>query len=46
MIFHKTQMYATHITIVIEVGVECMCSNTNVIESHGKYTYEQTICWK
>jgi len=42
MIFHKVQMYATHI-VVMEVGVECMCSSTNAIESQSKYTHEQTI---
>ncbi len=26
MIFHKAQMYATHIVVITEVGVECMCS--------------------
>jgi hypothetical protein len=29
--------------VVMEVGVECMCSNTNAIENQGKYTHEQTI---
>jgi hypothetical protein len=43
MIFHKVQMYATHIVVVMEVGVECMCSSTNAIESQCKYTHEQTI---
>jgi hypothetical protein len=37
MIFHKVQMYATHIVVVIEAGVECMCYNTNALESQGKY---------
>jgi len=43
MIFHKTQMYGTHIVVVMEVGVECMCFNTYALESQGKYTHEQTI---
>jgi hypothetical protein len=43
MIFHKLQMYATHIVVVMEVGVECMCFSTNAIETQGKYTHEQTI---
>ncbi len=43
MVFHKVQMYATHIVVVMEVVVECMCSNTNAFESQGKYTHEQTI---
>jgi len=55
MIFHKTQMYATHIVVVMEVGVECMCSNTYAFESQGKYIHElkplimnkiNYICWK
>jgi hypothetical protein len=46
MIFHKVQMYATHIIVVIEAGDECMCSNINAIENLSKYTHEQTICWK
>jgi hypothetical protein len=36
-------MYTTHIVVVMEVGVECMCSNTNAFESQRKYTHEQTI---
>ncbi len=43
MTFHKVQMYTTHIVVVMEVGVECMCSNTNAFESQRKYTHEQTI---
>ncbi len=43
MTFHKVQMYATHIVVVMEAGVECMCSNTNAFESQGKYIHEQTI---
>ncbi len=33
LVFHKVQIYATHIVVVMEVGVECMCSNTNALES-------------
>jgi hypothetical protein len=36
-------MYATHIVVVMEVDVECMCSITYAFESQGKYTHEQTI---
>ncbi len=43
MIFHKAQMCATHIIVVVEASVECMCSNTYALESQGKYTHEQTI---
>jgi hypothetical protein len=43
MTFHKIQMYATHIVVVMEANVECMCSNTNAFESQGKYIHEQTI---
>ncbi len=43
MTFHKIQMYGTHIVVVMEAGVECMCFNTNAFESQGKYTHEQTI---
>ncbi len=43
MIFHKVQMYTTHIVIVMEAGVECMCYSANAFESQGKYTHEQTI---
>ncbi len=43
MTFHKLQMYATHIIVVMEVGVECMGFSTNALESQGKYTHEQTI---
>jgi hypothetical protein len=28
MILHKTQMCVTHIVVVLEAGVECMCSKT------------------
>ncbi len=42
MVFHKTQMYVTHIIVVMEAGVECTCSNTYALESQGKYI-EQTI---
>ncbi len=42
MIFHKTQMYATHIVVVMEASDKCMCSNTYAFESEGKYTHEQT----
>jgi len=28
IIFHKTQMYITHIVVVMEASVECMCSST------------------
>jgi hypothetical protein len=40
---HHIQMDATHIVVVMEVNVECMCSSTNAIESQGKYIHEQTI---
>ncbi len=43
MVFLKVQMYATHIVVVMEVVVECMCSNTNAFENQGKYTHENTI---
>jgi hypothetical protein len=43
MIFHKVQMYATHIVFVMEAGVECMCFSINAFESQGKYIHEQTI---
>jgi hypothetical protein len=44
MIFHKTQMYATHIVVVVmEVGAKCMCSNTYAFENQGKYIHEQTM---
>jgi hypothetical protein len=36
-------MYATHIVVVMEASVECMCSNTNALESQSKYIHEQTI---
>jgi hypothetical protein len=36
-------MYATHVVVVIEVGVKCMCSSTNAFESQGKYIHEQTV---
>jgi hypothetical protein len=32
-------MYATHIVVVMEANVECMCFNKN----QGKYIHEQTI---
>jgi hypothetical protein len=34
-------MYAIHIVIVMEAGVECMWSNTNALDSQGKYIQEQ-----
>jgi hypothetical protein len=40
MFFHKAHMYATHIVVVMEAGVECMYSITNALESQSKYTYE------
>jgi hypothetical protein len=43
MTFHKLQMYATHIIVVMEAGAECMCLSTNAFESQGKYIHEQTI---
>jgi hypothetical protein len=55
MIFHKAYMYATHIVVVMEASVECMCSNTYAFESQGEYTDElkplimnmiHYICWK
>jgi hypothetical protein len=33
-------MYATHIIVVMEAGVECMCSNTYALENQGKYNHE------
>jgi hypothetical protein len=36
-------MYATHIVVVIEAGVECMCLNTNAFESQNKYIHEQIV---
>jgi hypothetical protein len=33
-------MYATHSVVVVEVGVECMYSNTNGLESQSKYIHE------
>jgi hypothetical protein len=36
-------MHETHIIVVMEANVECMCSSTIAIESQGKYTHEQTI---
>ncbi len=41
--FHKVQMYATHIVLVMVACVECICSNTNALESQGKHIHEQTI---
>ncbi len=41
--FHKVHMYAIHIVIVMKAGVECKWSNTNALESQGKYIHEQTI---
>ncbi len=43
MTFHKVQMYATHIVVVMEAHVECMCFSANEIETQGKYIHEQTI---
>ncbi len=43
MTFHKVQMYANHIVVVMEANVECMCSNIDAFESQGKYIHEQTI---
>ncbi len=43
MIFHKAQMYATHIVVVMEASAGCMCSSTYALESQGKYIHEQTI---
>ncbi len=43
MIFHKIQMYPTHIVVVMEACVECTSSNTNEVESQGKYIHEQII---
>ncbi len=37
--FHKTQMYATRIVVVMEVGAKCMCSSTYALESQGKYIH-------
>jgi hypothetical protein len=45
MIFLKTQLYATHIIVVMEAGVECMCSNTHALESQGKYTFMNWNHW-
>jgi hypothetical protein len=36
-------MYATHTTVVMEAGGECMCFSTNAFESQGKYIREKTI---
>jgi len=36
-------MHAPHIIIIMEVNAKCMCSNTNALESQGKYIHEQTI---
>jgi hypothetical protein len=36
-------MYGTHIVLVMDASVECMCFNANAFESQGKYTHEQTI---
>jgi hypothetical protein len=36
-------MYATHIVVVMEASVECMCSSTNALESQRNYIHEQTI---
>jgi hypothetical protein len=36
-------MYATHIVVVMEASVECICRNTNAFENRGKYNHEQTI---
>jgi hypothetical protein len=41
--FHKVHIYATHIVVVMEASVECICSNTNAHENQGKYIHEQTI---
>jgi hypothetical protein len=35
MVFHKIQMYATHIIVVMEPCVKCMCYSTNAFESQG-----------
>jgi hypothetical protein len=43
MVFHKIQIYATHIVVVMEVGAKCMSSSTNAFENQGKYIHEQTI---
>jgi len=43
MIFHKIQMYPTHIVVVMEACVECTSSNTNEVESQGKYIHEKII---
>jgi hypothetical protein len=41
--FSQSTNYGTHIVVVMEASVECMCSSTNAIESQGKYIHEQTI---
>ncbi len=40
MVFHKIQMYVTHIIVVMEVGAKGMCYNTNALESQRKYVHE------
>jgi len=53
VIFNKIQIYATCIVVVMEAGVEYMCSNTYALESQGKYIHKHTlimneihyICW-
>jgi len=41
--YQKEGHKPTCVIVVMEVGVECMCSNTNAFESQGKYIHEQTI---
>jgi hypothetical protein len=41
--FSQSTNVATHIVVVMEAGVECMCSSTYALENQGKYIHEQTI---
>jgi hypothetical protein len=36
-------MYGTHIVVVMDASVECMCFSANAFENQSKYTHEQTI---
>jgi hypothetical protein len=36
-------MYATHVVVVMEACLECICSNTNALESQGKYIHEKPL---
>jgi len=41
--FSQSTNVSTHIVVVMEASDECMCSNTNALESQSKYIHEQTI---